>query len=205
MKRLVFATNNRHKLDEVRALLAAAAPDMSERFEILSLSDIGCHEEIPERGATFADNAMQKAEYVKVHYNVDCFADDSGLEVRALGMEPGVRSARYADEPGVSHDDEANLNKLLRNMSHVKERQAQFRTVVVLLMDGNRYEFEGICRGSITAECAGNEGFGYDPVFVPEGYKETFAEMSMEVKNQISHRGKAVRQLVNFLRTLEDK
>jgi len=199
MKKLVFATNNSHKLEEVRAMLEEAGPEVASRYEILSLSDIGCDVDIPENGMTFADNALRKAEYVKVHYNIDCFADDSGLEVRALGMEPGVRSARYASEEGFDHNNEANTEKLLRNMEHVKERQAQFRTVIVLLMDGFKEEFEGICRGEITRKPIGNKGFGYDPVFMPEGHTVTFAEMAMEDKNAISHRGKAVRQLVNFL------
>lgn len=202
MKKLVFATNNQHKLDEVRALLQEAGSDVASRYEILSLSDIGCTEEIPETGHTFADNALQKAEYVKVHYNVDCFADDSGLEVRALGMDPGVRSARYANEDGFDHNDQANMDKLLGKMKHVKDRQAQFRTVIVLLMDGNREEFEGVCRGEITTTQVGSKGFGYDPVFMPEGHTVTFAEMAMEDKNQISHRGKAVRLLVNYLASL---
>ena len=203
MKKLVFATNNSHKLEEVRALLRDAGPEIEESYEILSLADIGCDVEIPETGMTFYDNALQKAEYIKVHYNVDCFADDSGLEVRALGMEPGVRSARYADDAGFTHNSDANMDKLLRNMTNIKERQAQFRAVIVLLMDGKRLEFEGVCRGEITRERSGSKGFGYDPVFVPEGHTITFAEMSMEDKNVISHRGKAVRQLVKYLSTLE--
>lgn len=202
MKQLVFATNNTHKLDEVKALLKEAGDDIAANFEILSLDDIGCHDDIPETGMTFLDNALQKAEYVKVHYNLDCFADDSGLEVRALGMEPGVRSARYADDGGFSHNSDANMDKLLRNMTNIRERQAQFRTVIVLLMDGKRLEFEGICRGEITRDRSGSKGFGYDPVFMPEGHNITFAEMSMEDKNLISHRGKAVRQLVRYLATL---
>ncbi|MBQ7237604.1 MAG: RdgB/HAM1 family non-canonical purine NTP pyrophosphatase [Bacteroidales bacterium] len=203
MKKLVFATNNSHKLEEVRALLREAGPEIEERFEILSLADIGCDVDIPETGMTFYDNALQKAEYVKVHYNLDCFADDSGLEVRALGMEPGVRSARYADDAGFTHNSDANMDKLLRNMANIKERQAQFRAVIVLLMEGKRLEFEGVCRGEITRERSGSKGFGYDPVFVPEGHTVTFAEMAMEDKNVISHRGKAVRQLVKYLSTLE--
>ena len=166
MKKLVFATNNSHKLEEVRALLREAGPEIEERFEILSLADIGCDVDIPETGMTFYDNALQKAEYVKVHYNLDCFADDSGLEVRALGMEPGVRSARYADDAGFTHNSDANMDKLLRNMTNIKERQAQFRAVIVLLMDGKRLEFEGVCRGEITRERSGSKGFGYDPVFI---------------------------------------
>ena len=203
MKKLVFATNNSHKLEEVRALLRDVGSGIDEQYEILSLSDIGCDVDIPETGMTFYDNALQKAEYIKVHYNLDCFADDSGLEVRALGMEPGVRSARYADDAGYEHNSNANMDKLLRNMTNIKERQAQFRTVIVLLMDGKRLEFEGVCRGEITRERSGNKGFGYDPVFIPEGHTITFAEMSMEDKNIISHRGKAVSQLVKYLASAE--
>lgn len=201
MKRLVFATNNQHKIEEFRALLAEAGPEIASHYEILSLADIGCNDEIPETGMSFADNALQKAEYVKVHYNVDCFADDSGLEVRSLGMEPGVFSARYANDEGYDRNDLANTEKLLRKMEHMKERQAQFRTVICLLMDGKKEEFEGICRGEIARASIGNKGFGYDPVFIPEGHSVTFAEMALEDKNIISHRGKAVRQLVNYLVT----
>lgn len=199
-KRIVFATNNKNKIKEVNALLAASAPEVAERYEIVSLADIGCDEEIPETSQTFSGNALQKAEFVKVRYGFDCFADDSGLEVRALGMEPGVMSARYAMDEGFDHDADANNKKLLRNMKNVSDRSAQFRTVIVLLFDGAMYEFEGVCRGEITTEEHSNrEGFGYDPIFQPEGYNETFAEMSLEAKNLISHRGKAVRALVEFL------
>lgn len=202
-KKLVFATNNANKINEVKALLEACGSEVSDRYEILSLKEIGCLEDIPETGNTFAANALQKAEYVHVHYNVDCFADDSGLEVRALGMEPGVRSARYAQDEGFDHDSEANMTKLLRNLRRVHDRTAQFRTVIVLLMDGKMMEFEGVCRGVITEEKSGHEGFGYDPVFRPNGQTETFAEMSMELKNSISHRGQAVRELVEYLKSEE--
>lgn len=199
-KKLVFATNNDNKIREVKALLEACGPEVADRYEILSLNDIGCHDDIPETSSTFAGNAYQKAEYVHVRYNVNCFADDSGLEVRALGMEPGVRSARYACDEGFDHDTDANNNKLLRNMKNVRDRKAQFRTVISLILDGKVYEFEGICRGVITTELHSNrEGFGYDPIFQPDGYDVTFAEMSLEDKNLISHRGKAVRALVEFL------
>jgi len=199
MKRLVFATNNQHKIEEVRALLAEAGPEVASRYEILSLAEIGCNDKIPETGYSFNENALQKAEYVKVHYNVDCFADDSGLEVRSLGMEPGVFSARYANDEGYDCNDLANTDKLLRKMEHMKERQAQFRTVICLLMDGKKEEFEGVCRGEISRCPVGNKGFGYDPVFMPEGHSVTFAEMALEDKNVISHRGKAIRQLVDYL------
>jgi len=199
-RKLVFATNNANKINEVKALLEACGPEVSERYEVLSLRDIGCNEEIPENSNTFAGNALQKAEYVNVHYDVDCFADDSGLEVRALGMDPGVRSARYAMDEGFDHNSEANNDKLLRKLQRVRDRSAQFRTVIVLLMDGKMQEFEGVCRGSITTERSGSQGFGYDPIFRPQGYDITFAEMSMEEKNAISHRGKAVRALVEYLK-----
>lgn len=202
-KKLVFATNNSHKIKEVQALLEACGEDVAGRYEILSLNDIGCHDDIPETASTFSGNALQKAEYVHIHYNVDCFADDSGLEVRALGMEPGVRSARYACDEGFDHDAEANNNKLLRNMKNVRERMAQFRTVITLIMDEKVMEFEGVCKGSITNEPHSNrEGFGYDPIFQPEGYDITFAEMPLDEKNQISHRGKAVRALVEYLKNI---
>lgn len=199
-KKLVFATNNANKIDEVRALLASCGSLVADRYEILSLHDIGCDIDIPETSDTFAGNAFQKAEYVSVHYHYDCFADDSGLEVRALGMAPGVYSARYAQDEGTDHDSEANMSKLLRNMTRVSDRTAQFRTVIVLLLDGKTYEFEGICRGTITTERSGHEGFGYDPIFRPAGHDITFAEMSREDKNAISHRGQAVRALVDFLK-----
>lgn len=199
-RKLVFATNNANKINEVKALLEACGPSVSERYEVLSLRDIGCNEDIPENSNTFAGNALQKAEYVNVHYDVDCFADDSGLEVRALGMDPGVRSARYAMDEGFDHNSEANNDKLLRKLKRVRDRSAQFRTVIVLLMDGKMQEFEGVCRGSITTERSGSQGFGYDPIFRPQGYDVTFAEMSMEEKNAISHRGKAVRALVEYLK-----
>lgn len=200
-KRLVFVTNNAHKIKEVTALLEACGQEVAERYEILSLADIGCMADIPETSQSFYGNALQKAEYVKVRYGYDCFADDSGLEVRALGMEPGVMSARYAADEGFDHDADANNQKLLCNMKRVKDRTAQFRTVVVLLMGSATYEFEGVCRGAITTEEHSNrEGFGYDPIFQPAGYEQTFAEMSLEEKNQISHRGKAIRALVDFLK-----
>ena len=199
-RKLVFATNNANKINEVKALLEACGPEVSERYEVLSLRDIGCNEDIPENSNTFAGNALQKAEYVNVHYDVDCFADDSGLEVRALGMAPGVSSARYAMDEGFDHNSGANNDKLLRKLQRVRDRSAQFRTVIVLLMDGKMQEFEGVCRGSITTERSGSQGFGYDPIFRPQGYDITFAEMSMEEKNAISHRGKAVRALVEYLK-----
>lgn len=200
-RKLVFATNNVKKIEEVKALLAACGDEIADRYEILSLRDIGCTEDIPETGNTLSANALQKAEYVHIHYNVDCFADDSGLEVRALGMEPGVRSARYACDEGFDHDADANNTKLLRNMKGVHDRRAQFRTVICLIIGDNTYEFEGICRGVITESARSNRlGFGYDPIFMAEGFDKTFAEISLEEKNLVSHRGKAVRSLVEFLK-----
>lgn len=194
---LVFATNNQHKIGEVKALLAKIGGDIAERYEILSLSEIGCNEDIPETSDTFVGNARQKAYYVKEHYGYDCFADDSGLEVEALNMEPGVRSARYASEIG--HDSEANITKLMKNLEGVDNRTAQFRTVVCLLLDGAEYIFEGICKGKITTVRSGNGGFGYDPVFSPEGHDVTFADMPLDFKNSMSHRARAVAKLVDFL------
>lgn len=194
---LVFATNNKHKIEEVKALLEAAGEEIAQKYEILSLSEIGCNEDIPETSNTFIGNARQKAYYVKEHYGYDCFADDSGLEVEALNMEPGVRSARYASEEG--HDSEANIAKLMRNMEGKANRYAQFRTVICLLLNGAEHVFEGICRGRITEVRSGNRGFGYDPVFSPEGFDKTFADMPLEIKNTVGHRGKAVAQLIKFL------
>lgn len=196
-KTLVFATNNRHKIEEVKALLASRGSAVAQKYEIVSLAEIGCNEDIPETADTFLGNARQKAYYVKEHYGYDCFADDSGLEVTALNMEPGVRSARYASEEG--HDSEANMAKLMKNLEGVADRSAQFRTMVCLLLDGAEHDFEGICRGRITELRSGNQGFGYDPVFCPEGHTVTFADMPMDFKNSMSHRSKAVAQLIDFL------
>ncbi len=190
--RLVFATNNAHKLEEVRQILG-------DRFEVLSLSDINCHEDIPETGETFQDNALQKARYVKEHYGYDCFADDTGLEVKALGGAPGVHSARYAGD----HDSEANMTKLLQELEKKPDRSAQFRTVVALILNGQEVLFEGIVTGKIATERHyGQSGFGYDPLFIPDGFTETFSQMSPESKNQVSHRGRAVRKLADYLKTL---
>ena len=190
MMRIVFATNNKHKLDEIREMLQG-------RAEVLSLSDIGCDVDIPETGATLEENALIKARYVAEHYNVACFADDTGLEVDALGGAPGVYSARYAG--GEGHDSEANMAKLLRELDGKSDRRARFRTVIALIesTDAAPHLFEGIVEGEITTEKSGAEGFGYDPVFRPDGYDKTFAELGHEVKNKISHRAKAVAQLVN--------
>lgn len=188
--RLVFATNNAHKLDEVRQILGPA-------FEVISLAETGCHDDIPETADTLEGNALQKAHWVKEHYGLDCFADDTGLEVTALGGAPGVHSARYAGD----HDSEANMRKLLSELENKSDRSAQFRTVVALLLDGKELLFEGIVKGSILEERHGNGGFDYDPVFVPEGYNLTFAEMGPE-KNSISHRARAVGKLAEYLKSL---
>ena len=189
---LVFATNNAHKLEEVRQILG-------DRFKVLSLNDINCHEDIPETGDTFQDNALQKARYVKEHYGYDCFADDTGLEVKALGGAPGVHSARYAGD----HDSEANMTKLLQELEKNPDRSAQFRTVVALILNGQEVLFEGIVTGKIATERHyGQSGFGYDPLFIPDGFNETFSQMSPESKNQVSHRGRAVRKLADYLKTL---
>ncbi len=191
--KLVFATNNKHKLSEIRAILG-------DEINILSLEDINCHADIPETADTLEGNALQKAQYVVDHFGMSCFADDTGLEVDALNGEPGIYSARYAGE---EHDSEANMTKLLNNLGQNNNRKAQFRTVIALLeMEGGKIRqhlFEGIVKGEIIRERRGGEGFGYDPIFQPEGYQQTFAEMSGEAKNAISHRGRAVRKLVEYL------
>lgn len=187
--KLVFATNNLHKLSEVRAILG-------NRFEVLSLADIDCHVDIPETADTLEGNALMKAQYIHEHYGLDCFADDTGLEVAALGGAPGVHSARYAEGPG--HDAEANIDKLLLNLKGCADRQARFRTVVALILNGETHLFEGIVNGSILTERHGTGGFGYDAVFQPDGYTQTFAEMT-DVKNVISHRARAMANLAQFL------
>ncbi len=189
MKKLVFATNNAHKLEEIRAILG-------DEIEILSLKDIHCDADIPETADTLEGNAALKAEYVYRNYGMDCFADDTGLEVEALGGAPGVYSARYA---GSSHDSEANMKKLLAELNGVTNRKAQFRTAICLIEKGEKHLFEGIVKGAIIEARRGNSGFGYDPVFVPEGYAETFAEMGNDEKNKISHRARAVQQLCAYL------
>lgn len=195
MKQIVFATNNAHKLEELRQI-------MGERFEVLSLADINCHEDIPEDKSTIEGNARQKAEYIREHYGYDCFSDDTGLEIDALGGEPGVHSARYG---GVAHDSERNIDKVLRLMADVpmEQRTAHFRTAICLLMDGEEHLFEGRVEGRILTERHGTGGFGYDSIFQPlEGDGRTFAQMAPEEKNAISHRGRAVAKLVQFLQVL---
>ena len=186
-QKLVFATNNAHKLEEVAAILGDA-------YQLLSLREIGCDVDIPETAETFAGNAMLKAQFIKEHYGYDCFADDSGLEVDALNGAPGVYSARYS-----GGGSEANMDKLLHNLTEKSERGAQFRTVIALLIGDDTQLFEGIVRGTIIEERRGAEGFGYDPIFVPDGYDLTFAQLGGEIKNRISHRAKAVEQLAQYL------
>ncbi len=189
MKQLVFATNNKHKLEEVTEILG-------DSVNLSGLTDIGCHEDIPETANTLEGNALQKARYVWNKYGLSCFADDTGLEVKALNNAPGVYSARYAGE---DKNPDANINKLLGELAGKDDRSARFRTVVALILDGEEYFFEGIVPGLIIEEKRGGEGFGYDPIFMPENYDKTFAELGNDIKNTISHRAMAVNKLKNFL------
>ena len=212
--KIVFATNNQHKLEEIRAILGP-------RFDIVSLADIGCHEDIPETGQTLEENALMKAQYVYDHYHVSCFADDTGLEVDALDGAPGVYSARYAAVKYVaseaqptqpaSHDSEANMDCLLRELGNNNNRKARFRTVIALIEKKDVcpcgctsikqiHRFEGIVEGQIIRERRGGEGFGYDPIFQPDGYEQTFAELGLDIKNKISHRARATEKLAEYLR-----
>ena len=203
--KIVFATNNPNKLQEIRDILG-------ERFEIVSLQDIGCHEDIPETGETLQENALLKAKYVAEHYGLDCFADDTGLEVEALHGAPGVHSARYAE--GTDHNSEANMQKLLHELQDKENRKARFRTVIALLQHPKNQQeenikndfaapdihyFEGRIDGIIAKEKRGNAGFGYDPLFIPNGYQQSFAELGETIKNHISHRAKAVEKLAEYL------
>ena len=205
--KIVFATNNEHKLSEIRAILGS-------QFEIVSLADIGCHEEIPETGTTLEENALMKAEYIYNKYHLSCFADDTGLEVEALNGAPGVYSARYAsmdsNTSDTSHDSEANMARLLRELANNNNRKARFRTVIAFIEKKDIcpcgctsikqiHRFEGIVDGEITREKSGVEGFGYDPIFRPDGYDQTFAELGTDIKNQISHRARATAKLAEFL------
>jgi XTP/dITP diphosphohydrolase len=187
---LVFASNNKNKIKEIQLLL----PDS---IQILSLEDIGCTEDIPETANTIEGNAILKANYVSLKYGFDCFADDSGLEVAALNGEPGVFSARYAGEP---KNDDNNIDKLLANLKEIENKKANFKTVICLNLKGEQHLFTGIINGTIIEERIGTNGFGYDPIFVADGYQKTFAELSLEEKSNISHRGVAVKQLVEFLK-----
>ncbi|MFI3259406.1 MAG: RdgB/HAM1 family non-canonical purine NTP pyrophosphatase [Rikenellaceae bacterium] len=190
--KILFATNNAHKLEEVKALLP-------EGIELTTPRECGIEEEIPETAETLEGNALQKAHYLYSRTGLNVFADDTGLEVEALGGAPGVRSARYATE---GHDPEANNRLLMANLEGKDNRKAQFRTVIALIIDGKEHLFEGVVKGQIATQYSGNEGFGYDPIFIPEGKGRTFAEMSMDEKGEISHRGRATRKLVDFLRIL---
>jgi len=187
--KLVFATNNAHKLQEIRDILGDAV-------EVVSLSDIGCHDDIPETSNTLEGNALQKAQYIYDRYGMDVFADDTGLEVEALDGRPGVYSARYAGE---GHDSEANMSKLLGELEGIDNRKARFRTVIALIQGGKTHLFDGIVEGSIIRERRGGEGFGYDPIFQPDGYDKTFAELGEDIKNHISHRARATQKLAESL------
>ena len=195
MIELAFATNNRHKLNELSKLAG-------DKFHLLSLRDINCFDDIPETADTLEGNAALKAQYIWEKFGKNCFADDTGLEVDALNGQPGVYSARYAGEDSNS---EANLSKVLVEMEGITDRKARFRTVICLIIEGKEYFFEGIVNGNLLSERHGKEGFGYDPIFVPVGYEKTFAEMDMEVKNKISHRGIATEKLLDFLKSYKGK
>lgn len=191
MKTIVFATNNAHKLEEIRKILG-------DRYDVRSLNDIGCHEDIPEDFDTLEENSRQKAEYIFRKYGLTCFADDTGLEVDALGGAPGVHSARYAE--GTDHDSEANMRKLLRELGDNPNRTARFRTVITLIENDKTSLFVGVVEGRIAYEKSGTGGFGYDPIFIPEGYDQSFACLGADIKNTISHRARAVQQLSDYLK-----
>ena len=192
MIELVFATNNQHKLEEIRNVTV-------NTVKILSLNEIGCYEEIPETAETLEGNASQKSWYIYNKYGKNCFADDTGLEVESLNGRPGVFSARYS---GPEQDPEKNIVKLLAELKNHSNRQAQFRTVISLIINGKEFHFEGVVKGKILFNTQGNKGFGYDPVFMPEGFSNSFAEMNLEEKNKISHRAKAMNALIRFLKTI---
>lgn len=193
-RKLIFVTNNPHKLEEIRKIVG-------DRIKIYSLKEINCLEEIPETADTIRDNAIMKAQYVAEKYGVDCFADDTGLEVSALGGAPGVHTARYASAEG--HDTIGNMQLLLQNLEGETDRSAQFVTYIALIIKGEIRTFDGVCKGIILTQMQGNEGFGYDPIFQPEGFEETFAQMTSEQKNAVSHRGKATRKLIEYLKDLK--
>ena len=193
--KLCMATNNAHKIEEIKPLVPGTVG-------LVSLDEVGCREELPETGDTLEANSRQKAQYVWEHYGVSCFADDTGLEVEALRGEPGVYSARYA---GPQRDARANMELLLRKLEGEENRRAQFRTCITLILDGEAYQFEGVVRGAILGAARGAGGFGYDPLFVPDGYAQTFAEMDLAEKNRISHRARAVERLIRFLREREEE
>ena len=187
--RLCFATNNAHKLEEVRAM-------MPDHLEIVSLQDIGCIQELPENQRTIEGNALEKAQFIFEKFGIDCFADDTGLEVDSLGGEPGVDTAHYA---GPERDAQKNMELLLKNLQGKANRNARFKTVFALFWQGEMYSFEGLVKGRISTEKKGDQGFGYDPIFIPEGFSESFAELGSEIKNRLSHRAAATKQLVAFL------
>src|SRR5690606_3176679 len=187
--KLVFATHNKNKFTEVKAMLP-------HDIELLSLTDIGCDEDIPETAETIEGNAILKADYVRKKYNLNCFADDTGLEVKSLNNEPGVYSARYA---GASNNAQANIEKLLKNLEGKNDRTARFKTAIALHLEHEKVMFLGICEGEITEKLRGDSGFGYDPIFQPNGFNKTFAEMTLTQKSEIGHRGKAMRQLIDYL------
>ncbi len=195
METIVFATANQHKVREVNQLLG-------DQYQILSLKDIGCEEDIPETQDSIAGNAQQKARYLKAHYGHDCFAEDTGLEIDALDGAPGVYTARYA---GPQRDPQANMQLVLEQLADTNLRSARFRTVIALILDGKEHLFEGIAEGIIAEQQSGSEGFGYDPIFIPEGYDQTFAELDSAEKNAISHRGKAVEKLAQFLNSYQQQ
>mgnify|MGYP001342089141 CR=1 FL=1 len=190
MMKLVFATNNKNKIKEIKHLL-------NNSLEILSLEDINCFEDIPETSDTIEGNAIQKAQYVYENYGYNCFADDTGLEIEALNGEPGIYSARYAGE---EKNPEMNMNKVLDKLKNVSNRNARFKTVIALIIDGKTTCFEGIVEGEITHTKSGSEGFGYDPIFMPKGYNKTYSEMSLDIKNTMSHRAIATKKLIAFLK-----
>lgn len=187
--KLIFATNNPHKIEEVKNIVGNS-------IELLTLNEIGCHTDIPETANTLEENAAMKSHYIYQHFQVDCFADDTGLEIEALHQAPGVYSARYA---GPEKSSESNMQKVLQELKGISNRKARFRTVISLIIDGKEHLFEGIINGKITEEKHGDSGFGYDPIFIPDGYTKTFAELGEDIKNKISHRAKAIEQLSNFL------
>jgi len=193
LKEIVFATNNKHKLEEIRSIT-------SNLLNILSLDDIGCTEDIQETALTLEGNAILKAKYVRDNYDKDCFADDTGLEVDCLGGRPGVHSARYAGKECIADN---NIEKLLQELKNKQNRNARFRTVIALIINGQEHYFEGIVNGYIIEDRRGSQGFGYDPIFIPDGYTQTFAEMDLDLKNQISHRGRATAKLIEFLRIVQ--
>lgn len=188
--KLVFATNNPHKLSELKSMLR-------KEIELLSLSDINCHEELPETQNTLKGNAMQKASFVYQNYGYNCFADDTGLEIEALNNDPGVYSARYA---GLHCSADENIKKVLQQLDGENNRLASFKTIIALIIDGQKNYFEGVCSGEITLAKDGEQGFGYDPIFKPDGFEKTFAEMSKLEKGAVSHRGRATKKLVQFLK-----